>query len=80
VAAERTVPSTVSKKMTKHCKYPVKTGHVDSKYSLLHNKSFLSTATEYLWSVTCTIKATKCFKGGKFYDHTVDQKKKCHDS
>jgi len=35
---------------------PVKTGYVGTNFTPSHNKSFLSTVTEYLWSVTCTIK------------------------
>ena len=32
---------------------PVKTEHIDTNYTLKHNRSFLSIGTEYLYSVTC---------------------------
>jgi len=39
---------------------PAKTGHVSTNYTPSFNRSFLSNATEYLCSVTCTIQFIKC--------------------
>jgi len=39
-----------------HVIRPVKTGHLGTNNTLSHNKSFLSIATKYWWSVTYTIK------------------------
>ena len=39
---------------------PAKTGHVGTNYILLLYTSYLSTETEYLNSVSCIIKPTKC--------------------
>jgi len=38
---------------------PVKTGHVDTKYILSHNRSYFSAGTEYLYFVTCSIQPNK---------------------
>ena len=39
---------------------PAKIGHVGTNYTLTRTISYLSSGMEYSYSVTCTLKSTKC--------------------
>jgi len=56
--------------------YAAKTGLVGTNYTTSHNRPFLSTATEYLWSVTCSIKSIKCLIRVAKFMAIGDQQKK----
>jgi len=45
---------------------PAKKVFVGKNYTLSHNKSFLSTGTEYLYSVPCMIKPIKHIQPGAY--------------
>ena len=44
---------------------PAKTGHVGTNYTLSLYRSYLSTGTEYLHSITCIIRPIKCLPGAE---------------
>ena len=57
----------MNRMLTIYVTRPAKVGHVDTNYTLLHNRTYLSIEINYLHSVACIVKPISCLISAKIF-------------